>query len=77
MSSADNFANFLEPDVTWVQQFDIPLLFLKEFFENINFEQINQQTSSNHAKLPRMQSVNAVVSEYQVNIQHSYVTDQI
>ena len=34
------------------------MVFLKDFFENVNLEKINLQTTKKHAKLPSMQRVN-------------------
>ena len=38
------------------------MVFLKEFFENVDFEKI-QQTTKKHAKLPSMQRINNVADE--------------
>ena len=40
----------------WPKLFDTLLVFLKEFFEKVDFEK-NQQTTKKHAKLPRRQRV--------------------
>ena len=38
------------------------MVFLKDFFENINFEK-NQQTAKKHSKLPSMQIVRRLVAD--------------
>ena len=39
--------------------FDILMVFLKEFFQKVNFEK-NQQTTNKHEKLPSMQWVKLI-----------------
>ena len=59
MSSADNLCKQFGPRLgsTFCQAgsefelFDTPIVLLKEFFDNVNFEK-NQQTAKKHKKLP-------------------------
>ena len=45
--------------ITFVNSLDPLMVFLKEFFENIDFEK-KQQMTKKHAKLPSRQKVNLV-----------------
>ena len=47
--------------ITFVNSLDPLMVFLKEFFENIDFEK-NQQMTKKHAKLPSRQKVNLVLA---------------
>ena len=49
VSSADNLGKQFGPNL-----FDILMVFLKEFFQKVNFEK-NQQTTKKHEKLPSRQ----------------------
>ena len=56
-SPANNWQTSLDPDqAKWSKLFDILMVFLKEFFQNLilkfNFEK-NQKTVKKHEKLPR------------------------
>ena len=50
------FANSLDPDQARQSLSDTLMIFLKEFFKNVDFEK-NQQTTKKHAKLPSRQRV--------------------
>ena len=64
MSSAYNFGNRLDPDQARQHVgpnldpifLDIQMVFLKEFFEKVNFEKKNEQTTKRHEKIRRGQS---------------------
>ena len=49
------FANSLDPDQA--RRFDILMIFLREFFKEVDFEK-NQQTNKKHENLPVRQKVN-------------------
>ena len=68
MSSADNnnitHANSLDPDQagkTGSKLFDTQMVFLKEFFEKVDFEK-NQRTTKKYVKLPSMQRVHVQIN---------------
>ena len=57
MSSADNLLISLEPTsgLIWIQKFEtIIMVFLREFFEKVDFEK-SKQAKRKHAKYPSMQ----------------------
>ena len=50
ISSADNLVEFYQTSQEWSLLFDTLIVFLKEFFEKVNFEK-SQQTTSKAQKI--------------------------
>ena len=50
------------------------MVFLKEFFEKVDFEK-NQQTTKKHEKLPRMQTVKSAYTAIQWGYMSKFLSD--